>query len=117
MYAHSADRRKVIIKQMCEKLGAPSLFWAFRDPVHEIISYDVLYDFHEDLLRSLTNNAKGVKTPLPSNTNHNNLPAFVGIHKPKDGPLALWNLGYRPVRESPTLNSDKYEVKFVITNG
>jgi len=117
MNSNSADRRKVMIKQMCEKIGSPSLFWAFNDPVHESISFDVIYDFHEDLIRSLTDNAKGIKTALPINTNHNNLPAFIALEKPKNGAMSLWNLGYRPVWESPIFNSGKYEVKFIIPNG
>jgi hypothetical protein len=109
-------RRKVIIKTICDKLQSPGLVWAFNDPFNESIGFDLIADFRSELLQTFTSLAKGIIVPLPNNTDPHHLPAFVAIDKPKDGALALYNLGYRPSWESPVLKSEKYEVKFYMPN-
>lgn len=112
-----AERRKVIIKSICEKMKCPALVWAFSDPITDTISSDLIGDFHHDLMRSLHSySGTGHRLPLPNNTDPYHLPAYVALDKIPGGALALHNLGYRPSWEPPVLSGEKYEVKFFMPN-
>jgi len=108
------ERRKLIIKKLCDKIQCPGLIWAFSDPINESISEDFIREFRSELARTILNISEGNKCPLPSNTDPYHLPAYVAIENPEGGIKALYNFGYRPSWESPKLIGEKYEVKFYL---